>query len=124
MSERLGAGDTQALRATAWLSAEAKLVWMEDWTLDRGGEGCWLSHAQLGERLGMTDNAVQAHRTALADLELYERIKRPGARSPGWRPRLPLQCHVDSQRPATTAVTAARAFLEAHLQQHSMKPPD
>lgn len=124
MSERLGPGDTQAVRATSWLSAEAKLVWMEDWTLDRGGEGCWLPHADLGKRLGMTDNAVQAHRSALEGLQLYERIKRPGARSPGWRPRLPLQCHLQSQRPSPATVDQARQFLEAHLRQMGLRPPD
>jgi hypothetical protein len=97
------------------LSAEAKLVWMEDWTMDRGGEGCWLSHGQLGERLGMTGHAVQYHRTRLEAWGLYERIKRPGARSPGWRPVVPVQCQLRTQRPTPAEVAKARTFLDLAL---------
>jgi hypothetical protein len=104
------------------LSAEAKLVWMEDWTMDRGGEGCWLSHGQLGERLGMSESAVQAQRNNLEKLGLYERIKRPGARSPGWRPRVPEQCHLASQRPKPEDVARARTFLDLELQRPSARP--
>ncbi len=90
---------------------------MEDWTLDRGGEGCWLSHEQVGERLGMTGHAVQYHRGRLAELGLYERIKRPGARSPGWRACLPAGLPpLPSQRPSPIEVAKARTFLDLHLQ--------
>ena len=114
-SERLAPADTRPVRASAVLSAEAKLVWMEDWELDRGGEGCWLSHAQLGERIGLTGHAVQYHRTKLEGLGLYERLKRAGARTPGWRPVVPEQCHVRSQRPTPIEVAAARTFLDLAL---------
>lgn len=103
------------MRASAVLSAEAKLVWMEDWTLDRGGEGCWLSHDQMGERLGMTGHAVQYHRTRLEALGLYQRLKRPGARSPGWRPIVPSQCLLRTQRPTPIEVDRARTFLDLAL---------
>lgn len=98
------------------LSAEAKLVWMEDWTLDRGGEGCWLSHADLGVRVGMSADAVQYHRTRLVEVGLYERIKRPGARTPGWRPTLPADIpRIPSQRPSPAEVAKVRTFLDLHL---------
>ncbi len=124
---RLCAADTQPVRASAVLSAEAKLVWMEDWTLDRGGEGCWLSHAQLGARLGMTENAVQHQRANLLELGLYHRMKRPGARSPGWRPTWPVDLPaLATQRPAPDEVTRARDFLDRHLRNRpggGLKPP-
>lgn len=126
-ASRLGPADTQPVRASGVLSAEAKLVWMEDWTLDRGGEGCWLSHAQIGERLGMTGHAVQYHRGRLADVGLYERMKRPGARSPGWRPCWPAGLPVlATQRPSPLEVAKARTFLDLHLRGKGLtaRPPD
>lgn len=89
---------------------------MEDWSLDRGGEGCFLTHAQLGERLNLTENAVQIHRSWMAKRGLYERIKRPGDRTPGWRPVVPVHCRMQSQRPTPEQVSKARTFLDLHLQ--------
>jgi hypothetical protein len=103
-------------RASRDLPAEAKLIWMEDWTVDRQGVGSWLTHAQLGVRLGMSENAVRIHRTHLGAYGFYERIKIPGKRSPGWRPTLPSGLpHLHTERPTPAAIEQVRSLLDAHL---------
>lgn len=99
-------------------------MWMEDWLLDRSGEGCWLKHEELGARLNLTANAVQIHRSWLWKRGLYQRLKRPGARSPGWRPILPAHCRIRSQRPTPDEVAQARTFLDLHLQKGPTLPEE
>lgn len=80
----------RVLKASHVLSGPAKLVWIEDWHLDLGPEGCWLSAAKLGQRLGMARDSVEVHRRNLTGLGLYQVLQLKGlGKSNGWIPIMP-----------------------------------
>lgn len=113
--ERLGPGDTQVLRASRVVPDGAKLVWMEQWFLDTKGVGCWLSHEQLGARLGQTARSIENYRLRLEGAGLLVRLKERGVRAFGWRVTLPTQCRIRSQRPSPAEVARVRVFLDREL---------
>lgn len=121
---RLGPGATQALRASRIIPDGAKLVWMEHWLLDTRGSGCWLTHEQLGARLGMTARSVETYRLRLEDAGCMVRLKEGGLRAPGWRATLPEQCRavMRSQRPAPGEVDAGQRFLDRHVKHWPPEP--
>lgn len=110
---RLPPGVTRVVRASHVLVEGHKLVWMEDWILDRGPEGSWLAHAQLAERLHLSAETVEAYRRRLEWWGLYWRHPRPGARSPGWCPMIGKRFWPHDATPA--GVTAAVVLLDAEL---------
>jgi hypothetical protein len=95
----------KAARAIPW---GAKAVFVEDWILDRGPEGAWISAAHLAERLGMSTRNVELHRRRLRELGFYVVIPRHGGRTDGWIPTLPLGAQIHGVRPADVADAATR----------------
>jgi hypothetical protein len=114
--------DAQVVRASWKLPPSAKLVWLEDRRLNPRGDGCWLSHEQLGMRLGMSGRTVEAQRLRLQWVGLYDRVA-PGPRRPAaWCALLPVEVRLRVQRPTVEAVTRAREVLDAMLPRKW--PPD
>jgi hypothetical protein len=67
-------------------------VFVEDWILDRGPEASWIAATNLSARLGLSVSMVEKHRRALLALGFYFVVRRPGCKSDGWVPTLPLGC--------------------------------
>ena len=110
-----GQGDARTLNASLLIPGDAKRVWVEQWVLDAKGLGCWLTHAQLGERLGLSARSVETYRLRLEAIECCVRLKEPGTRAHGWRSTLPAHCRMRSQRPAPADVLKYRDFLDVHI---------
>jgi len=102
-----------AVKASKQIPAGVKLVFIEDWILDRGPEGAWASAAVLAARLGMSKDNVEKHRRRLLELGFYVVVRREGAKSDGWVPTLPLGCRHHGTSVEDVANTAAR--IDAYL---------
>lgn len=113
--DRLSVAETQVLRASVIVPDGAKLVFTEHWYLDVKGLGCWLTHDQVGARLGMSGRSIETYRMRLADGGLLVALKERGVRSYGWRATLPDQCRIRSQRPAPDVIARHRQYLDRHL---------
>lgn len=113
--DRCGPGDARILNASLTIPDGAKRVWMEQWVLDVKGLGCWLTHDQLGERLGMTARSVETYRLRLEAHECCARLKELGVRAHGWRSTLPDHCRMRSQRPSPSEVARFRQYLDRHV---------
>lgn len=105
---------TRVVKASRVLSWGAKAVWLEDWALDQGPEGAWISAANLAARLGMSKDNVEQQRRRLRDWGLYHVVRREGARSDGWCPQLPVLC-IPSTRPTPDQIMTCATHLDAIL---------
>lgn len=102
---------TYVVKASRALSAGEKLVWLELHQLDRGPDGCWLTPAQLGERLGLSAATVESYRARLSHLGLACCVKRPDAVNRfGWIALLPTSC-----APHTARIAGPQAQQLAHV---------
>src|SRR6266542_6747762 len=110
---------TRVVKASRLLSAGQKLVWLEDWTLDQGPEGAWISATNLATRLGMSKDNVERHRRRLCELGLYHVVRRRGARSDGWSAMFPPLC-LPAARPGVKGIMTSAAQLDQILE---ARPP-
>ena len=92
LGERLPRTAVQVVLASRRLPAGIKLVWEQDFYLDQGPEGAWISGSNLAKRLGMTKETVEKYRRVLSRLGLHESRPRPGGRTMSWYATLPAQC--------------------------------
>ncbi len=106
---------TRVVKAARLLPWGAKAVWLEDYALDHGPEGSWISAAHLAARVGLSKDNIERHRRRLAELGLYYVIRRPGARADGWVPTLPLFC-VPVLRPTVDQVMTCANQLDQLLE--------
>jgi hypothetical protein len=113
--EPLGPGDVRAFNASLVVPDGAKRVWVEQYLLDTKGLGCWLTHEQLGARLGMSARSVETYRLRLEDAGCVKRLKEPGVRAHGWRSTIPDHCRLRSQRPSPVEVERHRTFIDRHV---------
>lgn len=111
--QRLVPTAVAALKASKRIPAGVKLVFVEDWILDRGPEASWISASNLAARLGMSKDNVEKHRRRLKELGFYHVVRREGADSDGWVPTLPLGCRHHGTSVEDIANTAAR--IDAYL---------
>lgn len=94
----------------------ARALLLELHELDAGPEGCWLAVPHLAERLGIGASSIQKYLERFVELGLVVRIKRPGARTPGWVVSLPLDCVPAVERPSPEQVRACVERLIHYLQ--------
>lgn len=102
----------KACRALVW---GCKAVWLEDWTLDMGPEGAWISASNLAARIGMSKDNVEEHRRVLRRADLYFVIERPGARANGWIPMMPEMCKPRVTRPEPAEILELAFRLDEHI---------
>lgn len=112
--EKLIFAATHVVKGSRVLTWPEKAVWLEDYALDLGPEGAWITAAKLAERLGLSPETVETYRRRFAEegIGLHYRVKRPGARSPGWVSTLPDGCAPRSQRPPPEVVIEGARRLD------------
>lgn len=122
--QRLVPTAVAAFKAAKKVPAGVKLVFVEDWILDRGPEASWIAASKLAMRLGMSKDNVEKHRRRLLELGFYHVVRREGAESDGWVPTLPLGCRHHGTSVEDVANTAARidAYLTGQVRHISGAP--
>jgi hypothetical protein len=109
---RASRSDLQTVLASRKIPDGAKLVWLQDWVLDPKGGGCWLTDAQLGERLGMSARTVERHRLDLAGEGLHIRVPPGRSHTRGWRAIVPARARVRSADVEPDTVIRKRVALD------------
>ena len=115
MAERATKGELRVVLASLVIPEGAKLVWLQDWLLDPGGHGCWLTNGQMGERLGMPERTVERHRLDLASHGLHERIPPGRTVARGWCSTVPAECRFKGTNPDTDTIVRKRVILDDGL---------
>lgn len=115
MTERASKGDLRVVLASHVIPEGAKLVWLQDWILDPGGHGCWLTNSQLGDRLGMPERTVETYRLELAGHGLHERIPPGRTQARGWRSIVPADCRCKTANPDGDTIIRKRVILDDEI---------
>ena len=122
LGERLPRTAVQVVLASRRLPAGIKLVWEQDFYLDQGPEGAWISGSNLAKRLGMTKETVEKYRRVLSRLGLHESRPRPGGRTMSWYATLPPQC-VPPKGMSIEDATGLGSVLDRHVHEHEYTGP-
>lgn len=107
----------RVLKASRVLSAGQKLVWLEDYALDQGPEGSWITSTQLAARLGMTPRTVETYRGELKAMGLYATVSRAGG-TRSWYPTLPAEVVPRTARPTPEDISTGVMLFDDHLRYH------
>ena len=70
--DRLPKSAEKIIKASKLLPCGMKLLWIEDYWLDSGPEGSYVSHENMGVRLGMAPNVIETYRTRMRRAGLYQ----------------------------------------------------
>ena len=85
--DRLPKSAEKIIKASKLLPCGMKLLWIEDYWLDAGPEGSYLTHERMAARLGMVPKTVASYRERMKALGLY--TTGSGATAQSWYPALP-----------------------------------
>lgn len=110
--DRLPRWSIHVVKASRRLTLGLKMVWLEDFHLDLGPEGAFISAGNLAERLGVGKDTVEKYRRALVRLGLHENAPRPGARTMSWFATMPAECVPSREMSVTDCITLARRLDE------------
>ncbi len=105
--DRLPRWSVHVIKASRRLTLGLKMVWLEDFYLDQGPEGAWVSASNLAQRLGIGTETVEKYRRALSRLGLHESAPRPGGRTMSWFATLPSACVPPPHASVTECITLA-----------------
>lgn len=83
---------TRVIKASRVLTPAMKLVWLEDYALDRGPKGCYMTHANLGACVGLPGATVEKYRRAFVRVRLHAVVRQNGERGSSWYCAVPEDC--------------------------------
>lgn len=102
----------RVVRASTVLPWSVKAVWEEIRMMDQG-QGCWMTAARIGARLGLAARTIETARQDLHAAGLLDREGKPPKVI--WSVNLPASCRPTSQKPADPDVLASAKLLDDYL---------
>lgn len=116
---RLGPAGPIVVTRARLLPASLKLLWINDYYLDQGPDGSFMSAPMMADRIGLSASTVEKGRRLLRHLELLE--WKPGrGRGDHWFPVLPREAAPREPREARLDVLQRlQLALDAHIRVRS-----